>query len=648
MGAVAILWHLHQPDYRDPTNGRPVMPWTRLHALRGYRDLFVEVMRREEAVTLNVVPVLLDQLLYYAEGGADEHLELTRQPADSLDDRQRDQLRATFVAGHPSMIACQPDYAALAGRVGRGERLPVGAWRDLQVWSTLAWFGATALADFEGLAGLRAKGSDFTEADKALLLGVQARVLAELPDQIRAVARSAHASVSTTPYHHPILPLLVNTQHARRCMTGVPEDVRFAWPEDALRHLVSARERMEAFSGVAPQGLWPSEGSVSPEVVELAGQAGFSWLASDEEVLHRSVRAGASGSGGWDLGHGVTGFFRDRELSDRIGFRYAHMTPDEAAADLVEAIASRADGGVLSIVLDGENPWEAFADAGGRFRERLDQRLRASRVRRITLDAAAELPAVGTVSKLHTGSWIGADFRIWIGHREDHVAWRLLAEAREVVERSPNREEALQKLLPAEGSDWTWWFGEDFHTPFAAVFDRAFRGHLKAAWIAAGREPPAHLDDPIASLPPPEYEPPSGPVSGRLDRVAWVHWRNAGILRWPPGSSMATGQRPPGPVRFGWDLDGILWVRISLSASEGEDPWTVCPGSECATLAAAGDRSEGPTWTVARLDQALLIRADRAFDLVLQRHGPEGLVSRFPVQGALRLPEGRGTTWWTV
>jgi len=305
---VGLLWHLHQPDYRDPDTGIPVMPWARLHGLRGYRDMFVEALEHGTPWTLNVVPSLLDQLLHYAEGGSDPHLELTRRPADGLTEEEAALVTETFAAGHPTLRA---PYRHLEEVVRSGRGLSVAQLRDLQVWSTLAWFGATARRDHPAIDALRAKGGDFTEDDKRSLLGIQRQILEELPVLWRRVAGSTDGTaLSLSAYDHPILPLLVDARHARRAIPDLPE-VDFAWPGDALAQLTRARERAHEVLGRAPVGLWPSEGAVSPEVVPLVAQAGFRWLCSDNGVLARSERTDAACPGGWDLGHGVRGFFRD-------------------------------------------------------------------------------------------------------------------------------------------------------------------------------------------------------------------------------------------------------------------------------------------------------------------------------------------------
>ncbi len=499
---VAFLWHLHQPDYRDPLaeTREPGMPWVRLHALRGYRDMVLESAEEGTPWTLNVVPSLLDQLDHYVAGGEDPHLRLTRRPADALTAEEKAHIRGTFVAGHPAMRHAHPDWLALSRLVGSEGDLEVGQWRDLQVWSTLQWFGATALRDHPVLVTLQAKGRGFTEADKQAMLAAQQSILAEIPSWW---TRLRGPAVSASAYDHPILPLLIDLSHALRALPDLPLDVAFRWPEDAHRQLVDGRRRVgEVLGGREVAGLWPSEGSVSPELLPLAAAAGFRWLCSDQHVLQRSdlvLHADSAGSGPWDLGHGLVGWFRDTELSDHIGFRSAHLPAEEAARGFVELLLHRHQRGTVLVALDGENPWESFADGGRAFRVAMLAALAEAGVELVTLDDASEHPEVGKVLHLHSGSWIGADYAVWVGDPEDRLAWRLLADTRAAVHGAgPEAEErARPHLHAAEGSDWFWWFGDRFSTPFDLHFDALFRAHLIAARRAAGVEVPEALRQPL-------------------------------------------------------------------------------------------------------------------------------------------------------
>jgi alpha-amylase/alpha-mannosidase (GH57 family) len=621
---LAFLWHLHQPDYRDPPTGRPVMPWVRMHALRGYRDLLVETAEHAIPWTINLVPSLLDQLQWYAEGGDDEALQWVRCDPEEL----APTTWRWLPSGHPAMTRAQPAYARLRARLDSGEALSRGDLLDLQVWSVLAWFGATALRDYPVLRELRAKGAGYTEVDKIALLETQRSVLAEIPLLVRRLGGIQGPSISCSPYYHPILPLLVDASSARRAQPELPDDVAFGYPEDALLQLTTARMRTEQAVGKPVVGLWPSEGSVSPEVVELVGQAGYRWLATDRQILERSGRVALSAEPGcWELGAGVRGWFRDTDLSDRIGFRYAEWSPAAAVADLVGAALRRSQGGVQLVALDGENPWESYPDAGEGFRRELRGALAASSsVRLVALDEASQEPAVGRVHALHTGSWIGGDLRIWAGHPEDRDAWRALAEVRAAVQRATPavRERAMRHLLAAEGSDWFWWYGEEFETPWGPTFDALYRAHLAAAWTALGLPVPEALSVPIRRprrpdrLEPRRILPIDAQFPGHL-----AGWRGAGEVRPRQGSmAAATGVRG---LRFGWSPDLALWVRMEI-AGEG---FVLEPEPQALFSVPGG-------W-VARYDTP---------SVALSVVGPSG---RWPDQALpLRPPEEPRRLWWDV
>jgi hypothetical protein len=293
--------------------------------------------------------------------------------------------------------------------------------------------------------------------------------------------------------------LLCDTDAARRARPDDALPPPFRHPEDARAQLDAARALHARAMGAAPAGLWPSEGSVSPEVLALAGAAGFAWLATDEGNLRRTP-------GAERLDHrrpyrcgGVVVFFRDRDLSDRIGFRYAREDPASAAADFVAGVAAAPDGAVVTVALDGENPWEAYPDRGERFLAALHDAL--GRHPRVRCATPAELLAEGAGARapvlptIHSGSWIESSFRIWIGQPEENRAWGLLGAARAAA---GDDARGLAHLHAAEGSDWFWWFGTDFSTEQADLFDFLFRARLRASYEARGVEAPRELAEPIS------------------------------------------------------------------------------------------------------------------------------------------------------
>lgn len=651
---VAFLWHLHQPDYRDPWSGRPRMPWVRLHALRGYRDLLVELPESGVPHTINLTPSLLDQLEGYRLGAVDDHLERTVQAPDTFSPDDLSALVSTVVVGHPAMRERSPAWRALAARAAHLRPSEVAAIRDLQVWGTLAWFGSSALRDYPALRQLRARGSGFVDDDKAAVLEIQRQVIAEIPALLLAL-RGSQTRASASPYHHPILPLLVDSRLAWRNLP-TRDDAGFRFPEDARWHLEAGRARVAEAVGGAPAGCWPSEGSVAPEVLPMLRAAGYRWFATDDAVLRRSRHTPGDGAGPWDVGGGLRAFFRDHDLSDRVGFSYASRAPGDAAADLLGEVDRR--GGTRLIALDGENPWESFPDAGGAFRAALAAGLRSGPVVPVSLDELAERPPVGVVEALHTGSWIGADFRIWYGHEEDRAAWRALAEVRAAIAAAPSElaERALAHARVAEASDWTWWYGDDFDTPFRGAFDALFRDRVRAAWLALGLAAPAALDAPLSGT----------RAAGRVARALvdpsldeperWFDWVGATKVRWPRGSAMA---RADADVISELDLGfssnpPALWLCARVTPGVAlPDVWVVEVGGRAVRVASDGGRAVIDGLIVAATPRVVVARA------LLDGLGPEvgyavhvdtpsGRRSFPPGGGKVAAPSAPALTWWTV
>ncbi|RME26457.1 MAG: hypothetical protein D6798_06665 [Deltaproteobacteria bacterium] len=556
---IALLLHMHQPDYRDPDTGRPWMPWVRLHACRGYTDVAVLAAEAGAAPTINVVPSLLQQLAALRDGAMDEWERIARVPAEDLSAAERDFIRQRFVHGHPAMRRASPRYTALAARAR--ELSDPADLRDLQVWSNLAWMGSVARRD-PFIAELVAQDEGFSHRQLVRLLDHQRAMVGRVLELWRQFP-----SLSVSPLCHPILPLLVDVGHARRCLPDLPDDLlgaeRFAWPDDARRQLVEARNVCEEILGRRPAGLWPSEGALSPEVMEIVDDLGFAWVATDEEMLRRSDRVGEVRiDGPWVIEGAEAGtrlLFRDHELSDRIGFLYHQWPGDAAVDDLLASAAHRHgdDAPIVPIVLDGENPWEAYPDAGEDFLRRL---FASGAV--VGMDVAARVPTRGRIRRLHTGSWIGADLRIWAGDADDWLAWSLLADARQAFEDAGRPEAAWPHLANAESSDWFWWLGPEFQTEVADLFDALFRAHVAAVWATLGLPVPLRLRQPVGREARPGPLRPAGVVHPTLDgRLHLSEWAGAAPLPLPRGGSMARAERRffGGAVAAG---DGMLWLRI--------------------------------------------------------------------------------------
>ena len=486
---ISLIWHMHQPDYRDPISGRIAMPFVRLHALRGYRDVAIWLLESGLPMCVNLVPSLLEQLLDLEAPmkeleQKDAHLQATLADPEHLSPAQV----RLLMSGNEAMWR-SPRAQALRALVESEQDLDRQQALDLQVWGTLAWVGWSGLRDHPELAELKAKGRDFDLSDRARML----QSCSEVWRSVLPLYRLLPQELSTTPLCHPILPLLIDCEHAARCLPDYPpHSVDHAFPQDALAQLRLGKARAEQILERPIVGLWPSEGSVSPELLPLVRESGFQWLASDQGVLEASDAEPGDHRQAWDLG-GVVGLFRDRALSDFLGFVAAREPPLQAARRFLARCESQ--GGDVVLALDGENPWEAFEDAGQAFMAALTQVLASAAL--ITPGDLSKT-ARAKVHRLHSGSWINADFGIWIGDEADRLAWQLLSKARHAVQAAGDPPEALAHIYAAQGSDWFWWYGPEFETPFAPLFDHLFRAHLQAAWRCLGPVP-EELRQPLVS-----------------------------------------------------------------------------------------------------------------------------------------------------
>ena len=496
---VSFLWHMHQPFYKDVVGNSYVMPWAYLHATKDYLGM-VELSGEFPDVhqTFNLVPSLILQLDEYARGDARDSLfDLAFAPAEGLDDVARTRIVARFFpVPVRTMVEPYPRYAELLSR--RTGFFTTQELRDIQVWWTLAWMDHDRRP-----AALVEKGRDFSLDDQADLRDLVLKTLRDVVPAYRRQQDQGTIEISTTPFYHPILPLLVNS---RVDDGNVPIDFRF--PEDAAEQLRRAREFIQARFGRAPRGLWPSEGSVSEGMAELVSKAGFEWMATDEGILeksgipvydgnrHRLYRPYRRGD--------ITVFFRDRSLSDLIGFHYMHGHPRDSAQDLLRRLKEIPEGSHVSIILDGENPWDYYHASGRDFlRFVLDGIQNDAALEGVTLSEARERMSPYPLDWLAPGSWAGANFGIWIGHPEDHEAWEWIVRARGVLMGAKGSvaddvwKQAHEELLVAEGSDWMWWFGNDFTSDDDAVFDALFRRHIGNIYRLLGLAEPEGLEKPI-------------------------------------------------------------------------------------------------------------------------------------------------------
>jgi len=550
---LIFLWHMHQPDYRDYSSGEFVLPWTYLHALKDYTDMACHLERHPGIrAVVNFVPVLLDQLEDYANQFATGRLRdpllrlLAHEDPGRLSPEQRNlALNACFRSNHTKMVEPYPAYKRLLELFNRlkvdGEvalsYLSGQYMSDLLVWYHLVWCGETVRREHALVARLMSKAEGFSREDRMQLLDFIGELIAGLIPRYRKLAESGQIEISATPYYHPLAPLLIDFASAREAMPDAPLPKSPHYPKGRLRvieHVRLAKKSHRERFGTEPRGMWPAEGSISSETLEVLAAEGCGWAASGESVLvnslrhfqhavpvrtqylYRPYRVEGQGSG-------LRCFFRDDRLSDLIGFEYSRWHGKDAANHFItqlEEIAQHAPEGetpVVSVILDGENAWEYYPYNGYYFLDELYAALESHEQIRTTTfsdylkkqDSASPPPDCARSCDLEgivSGSWVYGNFSTWIGSPDKNRAWDLLCAAKQSFDMvmssgrlsQAEQEAAERQLCSCESSDWFWWFGDYNPAHSVSSFDRLFRHNLTELYRLLKLPPPMSLLEPVS------------------------------------------------------------------------------------------------------------------------------------------------------
>ncbi|MCU0869828.1 MAG: glycoside hydrolase family 57 protein [Burkholderiales bacterium] len=525
---------MHQPEFRDVTTGRYRLPWTGLHALKDYTDMAAHLERHPQVrCVVNFVPVLLDQLEDYADQVTTGTLRdpllalLARDETTPLSAAERDTtLAACFRGNAEKMIEPFAGYRRLRDMHRFAEAREMQPYlgdaylRDLVTWYFLAWTGESVRRDHVLVSRLMRKGHGFTATDRGELYALVASLLRSLLGRWRRLADSGRVELSSTPYFHPIGPLLIDFDTAREKDPGLPLPNARCYPDGAARfdaHVAAALDSHARRFGRPPAGLWPAEGALSDATLAAFARHGVRWTASGQAVLAGSLPH-ADAHRGWRVGGaGPLCFFRDDRLSDLIGFEYSRWHGEEAAAHFLtelERIAEAAPDGappLVSVILDGENAWEYYPYNGWYFLDTLYARLETHpSIRTATCTDVLDhgLDRAGHLDRLVAGSWVHGTLTTWIGSPDKNRAWDLLCDAKRAHDRivdaadagldAATRAAVAHQLSVCEGSDWFWWFG-DYNPPEAvAEMDRVFRANLSRLYALLGLAAPPELDRPIS------------------------------------------------------------------------------------------------------------------------------------------------------
>ncbi|HKJ84242.1 MAG TPA: glycoside hydrolase family 57 protein [Mariprofundaceae bacterium] len=541
--SVVFCWHMHQPFYRDAESDRYTLPWVYLHAMKDYTDIanILDQVPGAKAV-VNFVPSLTAQIEDYAMRirssleGEDEMPDpllaaLVHDGTPFDGDTRAYLLKSCFRLNHHHNLHRYPAYSRLwhlaeqAKEQNALDYLGDNYFTDLVTWYHLGWLAESIRNQHFVARRLIDKEHGFTRQDRLDLATLIADLMRDIPGHYKKLARAGRIELSTTPYAHPILPLMLDFNTALETVPDaqIPQE---PYPDGKARaqdHIDRAKTAHAKAFGHAPRGCWPAEGAVSRESVAMLEQAGFDWCATGEGVLHHSLGYNLrEHHGGTDLYHPwhvgpegrITCFFRDDHLSDLIGFEYQSWDTHDAVANFMHELAGihhRTQGlaaPVVSIIMDGENAWEHYHENALPFLTQLYQSIAEHPDLELTtfsdyMDRHAEQPKL---KKLVAGSWVYGNLATWIGDAAKTHGWELLIEAKHAFDRAiehndlteTQRAAAEEQLRICEGSDWCWWFGDYNPGPAVRDFDRLYRQHLRKLYQLIGEAPPASLNTPIS------------------------------------------------------------------------------------------------------------------------------------------------------
>ena len=533
-----LYWHMHQPDYRDTVNNEYVLPWTYLHAIKDYSDMAFHLEANPKArVTFNFVPILLEQLEDYSCQFKKNEIRdplLSLLVHENLAGLSQEQcqlvVQSCFKSHHEKMLSPFPHYQRLLQIYQLVEEMACndelhylsGQYKaDLLVWYHLAWCGESLRRNNKVIQSLMTKGVLFTLEDRRQLFNVIGETISGLIPRYKALMQRKQIEISTTPYYHPILPLLLDFKSTLDAMpyAPLPQYVEYAGGYSrAVEHVVTAKKFHANLFGEEPNGMWPAEGGVSAAALSLMAEHGVKWAATGQTVLVNSLLKSHLSVSDKNVylyqpyrvtngKHDILCFFRDDNLSDKIGFEYAKMHTPDAIKDFIQTLEhiqqsetlepSNNKSKVVSVILDGENAWEYYPYNGYYFLSELYEALanhpdiemttfsdmvelyqsKQYKTKRITAPA---LPQVAT------GSWVYGTFSTWIGSKDKNLAWDLLCIAKKTYDSvlskgNLNADQLVaceRQLAICEGSDWFWWFGDYNSSDSVASFDKLYRLNL--------------------------------------------------------------------------------------------------------------------------------------------------------------------------
>ena len=599
--SIAFYWHMHQPVYQLSPTGDFLMPWVRLHAVKDYLDMALWAKKFDKLkLNFNFVPVLINAIINYGENEAhDIHSRLTITPQDELTNEDKIFILNNFFdANYQTMILANPEYHRLYQIVQSSGTEDTSIfsnqeYADLMALFNLAWIDPSFKTSNSELKKLVKKGKNYTLEDRIAIIQIQRDIIKKIIPTIRKLIEKNKIEITTSPYYHPILPILLDYKNIKKNSSPANDLQDLKTDLDAKMQTKMALDRIEEVFGKRPRGVWPSEQCVSAKTLEMLSSLGVEWSLSDEGILANSIN--------FEFEHDFKVYikepyhllktykyktstsdlkmvFRESTIPNLIGFEYQNHNPIATANDLYDRIkvlqskilSSPDNEHLLTIALDGENCWENYLEDGASFLKTLYTLITEDDSLETVLlsDYLEKTKEDKLLPKIASGSWINRNFKLWIDEPVKDIAWTYLKRVRQdfanFVKReplNPNIELARRELFICEGSDWFWWYGEPNDSGRDNIFDFLFRTHLKNVYRYLDLDTPKYLDDPLSDIStskPSKY--PKSLITPRINGKNVVdeddEWNNAGYIEIPDGPVLRESKLFD-KIRFGNDQNNF-------------------------------------------------------------------------------------------
>ncbi len=610
---IAFIWHFHQPNYQQNIESDFLLPWVRLHASKDYLDMLKRIDKFSNIkLNFNFSPVLLGDLQKYLSGYKDLHLKLLLKDENELTEQDKIFiLNNYFDLNYKNMALKRPYYTVLYNERANAKELNVEmfdsqAYADIMANYTLCWVDEFFVKDYPELDNLFKKEKNYTLDDRKKICEIQLNIIKRILSDYKTYQNKGKIEVSTSPYYHSILPLLIDFKGKEiKNVENLPENYSNA--RDAKNQIEFAIKKYEEIFDKKPKGMWLSEQCICPKTAELLSKMGFSWSVVDEGILSKSLKKELIRDFEGNLENPyvlMTNYitknknplnlvFADSFFANLLNFGYGNYDSKIAANDLYEKIKtiqfklqnSPKENHILTIAIDGENCWETYQNDGSEFLDTLYGLINEDE----TLETVLVGDFVGqnkpeTLETLKAGSWINRNFDLWIGEPTKNVAWLYMdSVSRDIevfyqeqiedlkdkneIEKIKNKFElANREILVAQGSDWYWWYGKPNESKSDGVFDFLFRRHLMNAYEFMGLAIPNYLTMPLASVTTRPLRNPVAQISPSLNCDTSednTEWDNAGTIFIPDGPTSNISSLLKN-IYFGYDNE-FIYFRFVLN-----------------------------------------------------------------------------------